>query len=420
MCPRASNEPESDRSEIAEKFILFFNLGLLVLLTVFGTTFSKFHLFGPLYLHDFLLVLGCGLTFILLPRRFTNWPINMLIGISVAYLIYSFCRTEAGSTLIIRQFALFGYMTCYYLLSSSYSKENLGLIIRFQVIFSYTAIILQTFLIGYVIVFEKFDPTNFHNHYWYSPAVVVGLIIAQATLLLYQKNIFKKVIFSAYLLFLCWTTGHASAILAVTAIFGTHVILLLNGWKKLLPIAAMAILIVALMSFVPQFKDRNTDWRIFTWEYMVKELATDKYLILGHGFGTPYFSKDLENLLYSKISSTAMLESGKADERYLSPPHNSFLTIMFSIGILPGFLIFVPYFFIVVDASKTFREIPKESNYFMLMLVGLGVWAGFNVVLELPHSAGFFWLVYFTYWKLRAPDLHGLHSPQRFSNQTAP
>jgi len=28
--------------------------------------------------------------------------------------------------------------------------------------------------------------------------------------------------------------------------------------------------------------------------------------------------------------------------------------------------------------------------------VGVSVWAGFNVVLELPHSSGFYWLIYFS------------------------
>ncbi len=197
--------------------------------------------------------------------------------------------------------------------------------------------------------------------------------------------------------------------------------LLLKGWRKLIPITGIVILVGALMTFAPQFKDKNTDWRLLTWRYMATELVTDKYAVLGHGFGTPYFSYDLEQYLYSRISSTAMLERGKPDERYLSPPHNSFLTIMFSIGILPGLLMFIPYLYIGGDLRKTTGEIPKQNVFMMLSLVGLSVWAAFNVVLELPHSAGFFWLIYFTYLGLRSPVAESDSlSHKSVSNQEAP
>jgi phosphate/sulfate permease len=82
--------------------------------------------------------------------------------------------------------------------------------------------------------------------------------------------------------------------------------------------------------------------------------------------------------------------------RYLNPPHNSVLTIVFHVGLIPALLFFTPL-------KKTFTQLflkksPADANILFLVLALLGslVWILFNVILELPHSSTYFWLVYLT------------------------
>lgn len=396
-----SSQNNNKESQFAsERFILFFNFGLLLMLTFFGTPFSKFRIMGPLYLHDVLLLLGAGIALLLKPRSFPYRSVIIIVGISLIYLVYSLFHYSSGPLIILRQFALFGYLACYYLLNRHDSNDHSKMIERFLISFSWVAIALQCIFIIYLVAFGEFDPFDFHNHYWYSPAVVIGLIVAAATVLLYVKNIVLRFILFCFVLLLCWTTGHASAQLSVLAILGTYGILKLAGWKKLFPVMGGIAIVIALLNFAPQFKDKNSDWRVLTWGYLLKELSVEYYGVLGKGFGAPYFSVALEEYLYKKISSTAIQERGKPDERYLSPPHNSFVTIFFSIGIIPGMLLFMPFRYILHDLRKTMKDITKINGLLLLSLIGLTVWTAFNVVLELPHAAGFFWFVYFSYWGL--------------------
>ena len=208
-----------------------------------------------------------------------------------------------------------------------------------------------------------------------------------------------------FIFLLSWTTGHASAQLSVLAVLGSYIILILPGWKKLIPVMAGLVIVIVLINAAPQFKDKNSDWRVLTWGYLMKELTIDYHGILGKGFGVPYFSVALEKYLFDKISSTAIQERQRKDERYLSTPHNSFLTIFFSIGIIPGMLIFAPFRYIPGDLKKTLNDTPRLDSLLLLSLLGLAVWTSFNVVLELPHSAGFFWFIYFMYWGLKKAPL---------------
>ena len=43
-------------------------------------------------------------------------------------------------------------------------------------------------------------------------------------------------------------------------------------------------------------------------------------------------------------------------------------------------------------------SLPSNRNKLFLLLAFAGcfVWVSFNVILELPHSATYFWLIYFT------------------------
>ena len=85
----------------------------------------------------------------------------------------------------------------------------------------------------------------------------------------------------------------------------------------------------------------------------------------------------------------------RPEEQYLTPMHNSFLTIAYHIGFLPMLMIFIPLIPVFVYPFK--RKNPtKEKDFLTLAVIAAIGWSSFHVVLELPHSSAFIWLIYFT------------------------
>ena len=104
---------------------------------------------------------------------------------------------------------------------------------------------------------------------------------------------------------------------------------------------------------------------------------------------------ELSQELASKLSSLEF--KYRFDEKYLSPMHNSFLTFAFHIGLLPSILILIPLgkaSIYVFRRNKIKGD--KNKDFLILSFIGSSVWASFNVVLELPHSSAFYWLIYFS------------------------
>ena len=119
--------------------------------------------------------------------------------------------------------------------------------------------------------------------------------------------------------------------------------------------------------------------------------------IIGNGFGVPFFDEEIIKKLFHDIGSTGFFGSDKPLEAYTSTAHNFFVTVVFSIGLIPAFLMLYPFFKSLSfhfggDAKGT----TPDARFIFMALVGSTVWAAFNVVLELPHSAGLYWLIYFT------------------------
>jgi hypothetical protein len=389
-----------------ENFFLCYNLIILFALTVFGTHFSKLSVYPNVYLHDLLLFVGAFFSLILNYKKVNYLPILLILFISLLYLSRSFYYLSAPIELIVRQFALFAYIGGYYLFNLENSKESaVSLIRKFLVGISLISILMQIMTVAYYLIQNNFDPFNYKNHYWFSPGVIIGLIISTGVALIYLRNWFWKISVVIVILLLSWTTGHASAQLSVLGVFFVYLILQLRKWKKLIPIVGGLALTLVLINKAPQFNDSNSDWRLLIWEYQINDLIKNGYGVLGNGFGVPYVNQELEVYLFEKISSTALQEAGKPDERYLTPPHNSFVTICFAIGILPGLLVFAPYFRIPVIIFSDSDDRSQFKPFILLSLIGLTIWCSFNVVLELPHCAGFFWLVYFTFvqvWTTRS------------------
>ena len=97
------------------------------------------------------------------------------------------------------------------------------------------------------------------------------------------------------------------------------------------------------------------------------------------------------------FSKTTISSSILSISFILAGIYNSFFTICFHTGFISLVLLLTPiknivkYFFI--DSSKTQPD--KNKVFLLLLLFSYMVWVSFNVVLELPHSAMLFWLVFF-------------------------
>jgi O-antigen ligase len=191
------------------------------------------------------------------------------------------------------------------------------------------------------------------------------------------------------------TLGHSSAFLAI------FVILMLYAYIKIKPVQRLfsftfIIAALFLLLFLPQFTDFNAGWRLVYWKHILERSFTDGYLIFGHGFGSAYMTYEQAQYIDRVMHSKNMLDEYFPMTRYLNPPHNSVLTIVFHVGLIPALLFFTPL-------KKTFTQLflkksPADPNILFLVLALLGslVWILFNVILELPHSSTYFWLVYLT------------------------
>jgi O-antigen ligase len=123
----------------------------------------------------------------------------------------------------------------------------------------------------------------------------------------------------------------------------------------------------------------------------------ENYGLIGNGFGIPFFDYDLVQELYSRLGSMGFFDPSRPNETYLSTGHNFFLTLAFTIGFIPALLIVAP--FVSAFRYLLFQSQPaREAEFLLLSLTGASTWAAFNVIVELPHSAGLFWLIYFTAW----------------------
>jgi hypothetical protein len=370
---------------------------LIELLLVFDVTFAKFHLIGPLHLYDALLFL-LGLTsiyfFFTNPNKTWNWPIIIILALSLVYAAYSYANGHPTNYLI-RQYALFIYLGLAFIIFNSFINPKFNnLNIRFIILIAFASIGIQ--LVYLVYKFFTIDGFSLFGEFnYYSKMVIVGVIVFAAYILVYTNKLLPKTIISIGVLAFSTTLGHASAFLAVFGIIAVYLILLLPNWVKLAGGLISALIVIGFILYLPQFNDTNAEWRIIFWKYSMKEILLNYYGILGHGFGVPYTNQEILDALRTQANSPWF--EVRPEETYLSPMHNSFITMAFHIGLLPSLLIFVPLYTSTKEVvfSNT-KPQDKTQNFLFLSLIGLFIWSSFNVVLELPHSSMFVWLVYFT------------------------
>ncbi|MBS1976046.1 MAG: hypothetical protein JST46_01670 [Bacteroidetes bacterium] len=359
-----------------------------------GPYFTKWHVVGLLYMHDFLLML-VTIYIVLKPPRFLFFPtVLIVLLISLIYLVISFATQSSKIEFIIRQFALFGYMGCYYLL---FMKANGPLHQTKIVNFLIRVGILST---GIQLSYSLFVVVNgrsvFEDYNYFSPAIVLGLIIAAGAILAYIRSWTSRSILFGLSLLLSTTTGHSSAAFSMLAMAGLYMLLLINSRSKLIVIVTGLCGVLMLYLLLPQFHDANASFRLITWYHSLKRIVLENYGLIGKGFGIPYFTHDLILDLYSNLGSTGFFGVDKVNEPYFSSLHNSFLTIFLAIGLLPGLLILYPFFRLFLYMKVRKQAGTNEADFIYLSLTGLTVWSMFNMILELPHSTALYWLTYFS------------------------
>jgi O-antigen ligase len=157
----------------------------------------------------------------------------------------------------------------------------------------------------------------------------------------------------------------------------------------------------------------NTRWRIAYWRYTVKRTLDEP--LLGVGFGTP------ADFRWSNILYDARVGNG-ADPNDLTPPHNSFLNILFRTGLVG----FVPLVVLVAGAVlRTLRRLRNpsgaEERFLLLALLGCfcytTITACLDVALEGPYMSMFFWSMLALLWIVPGskgrPGLYAASPPPR-------
>ncbi len=371
------------------------------MLLLLGKQFSKFHLFWQFHLYDFLFII---LVLISLPiflrrnERFWIRPLIALLGLSLVYFIYSYLCTLGPLQYMVRHYALFIYMGGSYVIVGSFIQtDNNDFNIKFIILIGLVSALIQILyhLFNFVIITDYWDQLFFEFNYL-SLMIFPGLFVLEAFILVYDQRLFRKCILVLFIILLNMTMGHHSS--AVLCALLIPVVYLLFSVPKPLKVVGIIILVIAIIpafKLFPQLHDHNSLWRLIYWEWTLQELLVDNYGIFGNGFGGKFTSDELLSALRTELNSPWM--ELKPKEQYLSPMHNSLITLAFHVGIIPALLLVVPlkgpilYF---LNSGETLRD--KRMDFMVLALLVMMAWASFHVVLELPHSSAFFWLVYFS------------------------
>ena len=373
-----------------------------LLLLLFGKAFTKFQVAGPLYLHD--LYLG-AVTLIAINNRkkitLRFIPVLIIIGLAFIYLVFSlvyYHPTGEMLTITFRQFNLIVYLLCSYLLFNLLVKDNNAVrkTIALLLYLSKASVILQIVFIAYGYLFiSNFSLFGEGEYNYFSPLIIFGIITYAAVALAYEEKVPVRFLKFLGCLLLSTTLGHSSAFLAIFCIGLLYFFMRIKPMQRLI---AVCIIFTALMVLLllPQFRDANAGWRVLYWGHVLKEAVVSKYAVLGSGFGRPFMSYDFAVYINETIHSAIMIDEYYPMARYLSPPHNSWLSFVFHIGLLPTLLFLLP----LKNVGLTVMLSPLPSNrnklFLLLAFAGCFVWVSFNVILELPHSATYFWLIYFT------------------------
>ena len=369
-------------------FSLISILILLFLLTIFGKVFTKLVVIYPLHLYDLLLGVIAVISLLQIPKKIYFPKIVITILISIIYLILSIDKFVQFD-ILIRQYSLFIYLIISYIIFTFLiDHKNISWILKKIFLLIKIGFILQVI---YSIIILIFGKNNDFIYDYFSPLIVMLCI----SFFSYNFIFLKKKYNYLLLFFVSIAIGHQSFFLSLIVM-----ILFVFFQKRKFNIFKLFIIIIPLslilINNIEGFTDVNAIWRLVYWYGIFENLIFENYFIFGNGFGVPYASNEIIILIEGIMNNTSNLDLG--DEMYLSAPHNSFITILFHIGILPGF-IFLKSIFNKISFSN-YENSSKNLKFLIITLIGCSVWVSFNVILELPHSSLYYWLIVFLLLKL--------------------
>jgi len=379
-----------------KKLIIFASLILVldtVLLVLFGKYYTKQLLVHPFfYAHDLVLF---ALTTLCLPYfKFTKRikSIEALFLIAFLYLIFSFYKIGFQSSyIIIRQFMLFGYgFLIYIIMNRIFNLEIVNKkFINYVIYFGFFCFVVQCLYVGHLFLNENYNP--FFQRNYFSPAIILGLLVTASYPLVYISNVYLKHTLFFIVFVAALTTGHDSTYVALVCVYFAYWFLKIPKSKKIILVSSLLILIICTFIFAPSFSDVNMQWRLLFWKESFFRTANN-YFVFGDGFGIQYASDQtivkLENV-FSRFSNPPTF---KGDDKYFCAPHNSFISMVINLGILS--LLLLIYSIKDVFLNKNLL-MDKDILFLSLSLLGIVVFSSFNVVLELPHSSSIFWIVFF-------------------------
>lgn len=372
---------------------------LIIGLLLFDRDFSKLPIKEPLYFHDFLLLLATFFSLNKLSIRLRFPTIFLFILIAIIYLIISivFFGLDGDYFLMIfRQFFLFFYLMCSYIIANKFFKteNNIDKSVEFIKKIAFWSLILQLFYFVYLYVtVENYSPLKGYSYL--SSAGTIGIITYAAYTLVFFQGLKKQLMF-LLLMVVSAFLGHASSFFAVFVMLLSHIYISFKPKVRFVVVGVILLLIIIIIQ-LPQFNDKNASWRILYWGEIFRQSIVDNYLVLGNGFGKPYVSLEFTDYLYENLNSHNMLEKYNPMGRWESPPHNSFLTMVFHVGFVPFLLLVWPLRPLFSQLFLQRKSVDKNKLFLFHSIIGTIIWSSFNVILELPHSALLFWLIFFTY-----------------------
>lgn len=379
-----------------KKLAWFISIALvmdLALLALFGKSYTTLLLIKPFfYAHDLvLLTIGIlSIPYFRFKQRIKS--VELFFGISCVYLIYSCLKLSLeDSYYILRQFMLFGYgILIYFILNRLTSLDNTYKnFVKYLIYFGVFCFIVQVLNITYAIVLKSNVPIL--HKYYYSPIIMLGLVLMGSYVLINIKNTYLKHILFLLVFFTSLTTGHDSLYLSLGLVYFSYLFLKVNRSQRVILTLCLLTAGVCVFAFVPTFTDVNMEWRFLFWKDSLAKVI-DNYVILGDGFGIQYASDETVSQLNDLFSWPINGPQIVGDGKYLCAPHNSFISMLLHIGILSIILLIYP---LKTLFSNKRLQMDNEILFLFLSLLGIVIFCSFNVILELPHSSSLFWIVYF-------------------------
>jgi len=361
---------------------------VFIVLLIGGRAVSKLQVIGPVYFVDLMFLIFTLIALYISKARLL-WPLYFgLFFIVFCFFLLSFYRSDAPIDIIVRQFVLFvyafsSYVLVSYLLILSKKKELVEILIGVGAM----SVIAQVFYLLLLFLLGRYEVGGFN---YLSPLVVCGVIVWTCYLAATRGFNWSVVPEWSLMVALSVSFGHASAVLAVVIIPFLYLLLKAPLKYRMYVLMSGFWLVGAVFWFFPEIIDVNASWRLVYWDNAIDRIFIEWNWLLGHGFGQLY-ADDLIHYIFLDIFENNN-DMDLDNEGYFKAFHNSYITILFHVGVV-GLIFIVPQVSAVFAKVDFYASI--ENLFYALSILGLSVWAFFNVILELPHSAHYYWLIVF-------------------------